>query len=126
MLMLAFCMALFVPVTPLAFTVTKSGPTTADGWVKDAAGNWKKSTMVVQVDAAAPLVWWNTKCGQTYHVNVSAYANWGASDSNVGVAGPLFGNVYYDTSSRGNKSLSVTVADKVGNTTTISCAYKVG
>jgi hypothetical protein len=88
--------------------------------------NWRKSSMTVQVDPVAPLAWWNTKCGQTFKVGSSAFANWGASDSNVGLAGPTSGNIYYDTSSKGSKSVSVTVADQVGNTKTISCAYKVG
>jgi hypothetical protein len=112
--------------TTAPLTITRSGPSVVDGWVKDFAGNWRKSSMTVQVDATPPGVWWNTKCGQTFKVGSSAFANWAASDANVGLAGPNSGNIYYDTSSKGSKSVSVTVADRVGNTTTVSCAYKIG
>ncbi len=111
--------------TTAPYTVTGSGPHTVDGWVEDNVGNWTKASMVVQVDATPPGLWWNTKCGQTFRRGSTAWANWGVSDANVGIAGPASGNIAYDTSTVGNKTLSVTKADLVGNTTTITCSYKV-
>jgi phosphodiesterase/alkaline phosphatase D-like protein len=111
--------------TTAPFTVTRSGPTVVDGWVQDKAGNWAKASMTVQVDATPPGVWWNTKCGQTYKRNQVVSGNWGASDANVGLAGPTSGNVPFSTSTSGSKTLTVTVADKVGNTASATCAYKV-
>ena len=81
--------------------------------------------MTVQVDAVPPLAWWNTPCGQALRKGQAATANWGASDTNVGIPAPFWGDIAYDTSTVGTKTLSKTVTDRVGNSTMITCAYTV-
>ncbi len=77
--------------TTKPFTVSRSGPTVVDGWAEDLLGNWRKASMTVQVDAVPPLAWWNTPCGQALRKGQAATANWGTSDTNVGIPRSVLG-----------------------------------
>jgi len=103
--------------------------TAVTGNVKDNAGNTASASATVKLDTMAPEIA-ITGCpaadaylllGQAASVNVSV------SDALSGVASQshVNGTVALDTSTVGDRSLSVTASDVAGNTINQACAYRV-
>jgi hypothetical protein len=105
-------------------TFDTSGSHTACGTVADNAGNISAPGCVtVQVDATPPSL--EISCPASALVGSSANATFLASDAQSGLASEPSGTVAIDTSTAGEKTVSTTAVDNVGNETTKSCTTLV-
>jgi hypothetical protein len=105
-------------------TFTSSGSHTACGTVADNAGNVSAPGCVtVQVDATPPSL--EISCPASALVGSTANATFLASDAQSGLASEASGTVAIDTSTAGERTVSTTAIDNVGNETTESCTTLV-
>jgi hypothetical protein len=110
---------------PATQTFSTSGSHTASGTVTDNAGNVSApGSLTVQVDATPPSL--EITCPASVPVGSPAAATFTASDGQSGLASEPSGTVAIDTSSAGEKTVSTTATDNVGNETTESCSTVVG
>ena len=107
-------------------TFNTSGSHTACGTDEDYAGNKSaEGCTTVQVDATPPSL--EITCPATAQVGEAGVAaTFTASDGQSGLASSASGTVPIDTSSAGEKTVSTTAVDNVGNETTDSCTTVVG
>jgi hypothetical protein len=105
-------------------TLTTTGADTACGTVSDNVGNVSAAgCLTVQVDATPPSL--EISCPASALVGASASASFLASDAQSGLASEPSGTVPIDTSTAGEKTVSTTAVDNVGNETTKSCTTLV-
>jgi hypothetical protein len=105
-------------------TLTTTGSDTACGTVADNVGNVSApGCLTVQVDATPPSL--EISCPASALVGASASASFLASDAQSGLASEASGTVPIDTSTAGEKTVSTTAVDNVGNETTKSCTTLV-
>jgi dienelactone hydrolase len=109
--------------SPQAFET--SGSHTACGTATDNVGNVSTSgCLIVQVDATPPSL--EITCPASVAVGTPASADYTAFDAQSGLASVASGTVPIDTSSAGEKTVSTTAVDNVGNETSRSCSTQVG
>jgi hypothetical protein len=110
---------------PAAQTFDTSGSHTACGTLADNAGNVSKAgCLTVQVDATPPSL--EINCPASVSVGSAASAAFTAFDTQSSLASAPSGTVSIDTSTAGEKTVSTTAVDNVGNETTRSCTTVVG
>jgi lysophospholipase L1-like esterase len=110
---------------PAPVTYATSGLFTDTATVTDLVGNTSNPTsQSVQVDATAPSLSVTCPSGPVL-LNSSASATVTASDGQSGLLADPSGSVAIDTSSAGPKTVTETVSDNVGHTTTGSCSVEV-
>jgi VCBS repeat-containing protein len=106
-------------------TVTSSGEAT--GTATDGAGNSASTTFgPIVIDKVGPDISFGTTCPTRVVLGSAVSVTWNASDPGSGLVGPSQGTIRLDTSRVGARSVSKTVVDAAGTSSTATCAFHVG